>query len=163
MKTEASVQYLIDCDNTDQGCKDGWAGRAVKYVAKNGYVHTNYYPNQYLAVRRSCRGMYPQDYIKVNSLRSTSYLLVTPQRMKYYISNQPVMVAINAPACVRNYKNGTLSQNDCDCSHEDYLASDITTEMLVVGYGVYQPSDRESSYCDGYYILRTSWGVQFGE
>jgi Papain family cysteine protease len=160
---EASVQHLIDCDNTNKGCVDGWSTRTFKYVGNKGYVHWNKYPFQYLEAKRMCRGMYERDYIRFSYLRARQFLLMTPDNLKYHVEQQPVVVGINAANCVRNYKAGTISQNDCDCTSEDYLRVEVNYEAVVVGYGKFLPEDRESAYCDGYWLLRTSWGLNWGD
>jgi hypothetical protein len=42
-------------------------------------------------------------------MRPRQYYTITSDLLSYYVNYQPVAVAINAPACVKNYKRGILS------------------------------------------------------
>lgn len=158
-----SVQQLIDCDYTAQGCLGGWAARAYKYIGNKGYSHVNVYPSQYLGVARHCNIMAGRDIRKLSYLRSRQYLMISPDMLKFLITYQPVAVSINMNDCVRAYKSGILSQNDCDCTHETYADVDNNAIMMAIGFGTTKPEDKEYPYCEGYWLLRGFIGSNWGD
>jgi hypothetical protein len=160
---QVSVQQLIDCDQTDNGCVSGWPVRAYKWVANKGYVHINKYPFKYQSRRNMCQLMNRGDMTFFTSLRARQYLMIYPDMMKHFVRYQPVGVAINFPACVQNYKSGILSQAECPCSAETYQEVNIDALMIVVGYGQTVETDREYLLCSGYWILRATMGTTFGD
>ena len=70
---------------------------------------------------------------------------------------------MHAPECVKLYKGGILSQNECDCSDTSFATVNLDTTMTIIGYGQVKPTDKEAAYCDGYWILRASYGESWGE
>jgi hypothetical protein len=83
--------------------------------------------------------------------------------MMDFSEDQPAVVAIKTPACVRQYKTGILSQNECDCTDESYSKVAVDTTFLLVGYSPTTQSDKEYAYCSGYWVLRSNWGPSWGE
>lgn len=49
-----SVQYVVECDIGNGGCRGGWPTTAWQYIASYGYVNWNDYGRQYLGVQRAC-------------------------------------------------------------------------------------------------------------
>jgi len=43
-----SVQYLLDCDDTNFGCDGGWMTDAYEWTAKNGIVSWMAYDASYM-------------------------------------------------------------------------------------------------------------------
>lgn len=159
-----SVQYLLDCDRTSNGCRGGWPTRNYKYVGNNGWVRTRSYKDgKYSGVQRECVLPNPLNIKKYPFLRSRMYLMITVPVMKGYLAQQPMGVAINSADCIHFYKSGILSQNDCDCTAEQYRDIHVDTIMTLVGYGETIESDKEYPYCSGYWILRSSWGDSWGD
>lgn len=70
---------------------------------------------------------------------------------------------IKETECVTFYKSGILSQNECDCTDESYATASTNRFMTVVGYGTTKPEDKEYGYCEGFWILRSSQGDQWGD
>lgn len=48
------MQYLVECDIGNGGCRGGWPTTAWHYIAAKGYVNWNDYGRQYLGVQRAC-------------------------------------------------------------------------------------------------------------
>jgi len=53
--SQQSVQYLIDCDTSNQGCRGGWAARSYTFLANQGYLAQSVYNYKtYQGVQRQC-------------------------------------------------------------------------------------------------------------
>jgi hypothetical protein len=46
-----SVQYLLECDNTNYGCDGGWMADAYLWTIDHGIVATSDYPHAYKAAK----------------------------------------------------------------------------------------------------------------
>lgn len=158
-----SVQHLIDCDQSNSGCLGGWPARAYKYIYNKGYLREKDYAYIKFLGRKSPCIKTNDAYFNRIALRSRQYLKLEPQQLMDFVATQPVAVAINAPECVYQYKSGILSNYDCKCSAIDYDDVSVNVIMTLVGYQILTPNDKESGYCDGAWILRSSWGSSFGE
>ena len=160
--TAMSQQYVLDCDFSNQGCKGGWATKTFKFVANKGYAGPDKYA-AYTGVSRKCYNPISTDIKRIPKLKAKQLLMINTYELKCILSDQPAIVAVNAPDCFRAYSSGVLSQFDCDCTSESYIESSVNAIMAVVGYGVLKPDAKEALYCDGYYILRPAWGTNWGE
>jgi hypothetical protein len=56
-------------------------------------------------------------------------------QMMDFVKVQPLSVAINAPLCLRLYKSGILSQNECDCTSVSYDEVTVNEVMTLIGFG----------------------------
>lgn len=50
-----SVQYLLDCDDSNFGCDGGWMTDAYNWTAKNGIVRWNDYYKGYQKKQKKCK------------------------------------------------------------------------------------------------------------
>ncbi|XP_004501841.1 vignain [Cicer arietinum] len=142
-----SEQELIDCDNQEnQGCNGGLMENAFEFIKKTGGITTeSNYP--YTANDGSC------DSLKENSPAvSIDGHETVPANdedsLLKAVANQPVSVAIDAGGSdFQFYSEGVFSG---DCGKE------LNHGVAVVGYG---------TTVDGtnYWIVRNSWGAEWGE
>lgn len=49
-----SVQYLLDCDDTNFGCDGGWMTDAYNWTAEHGIVKWADYYHGYMKAKKSC-------------------------------------------------------------------------------------------------------------
>lgn len=161
-----SVQHLIDCDTTNVGCVGGWPARAWKFFQKSGYVAPEDYPyKQYLGAKRQCLAIKDKSAIqKLDSeFRGRQYVTLKVDQLKQLVQIQPLSVSINAPQCFRLYKSGILSQYDCDCNSVSFEEVEVNEIVTIVGFGATEQTDKEYTYCSGYWIVRPSYGPNWGE
>ncbi len=52
-----SVQYLIDCDETNFGCGGGWMLDAYEFTRTNGIVREDDYPSVYQSRKNKCQNV----------------------------------------------------------------------------------------------------------
>lgn len=134
-----SEQQLVDCDRANNGCRGGVMPSAFTYIAKNGISLSRNYP--YTGVKQTCfrSSIYTKikRYINVRaSIRDEIYLLNA-------VHIQPVSVGIEADELFRFYSSGIYDSSIC--------TRRLNHAVNIVGY------------TPDYWIVRNSWGEQWGE
>ena len=61
---------------------------------------------------------------------------------------------------MRAYKSGVLTDEFLKCSYGD---REVNHGVLLVGYGKVSHNDRVRGRCKEYFIIRNSWGANWGE
>lgn len=82
---------------------------------------------------------------------------------KAFVAVQPLAVAVNTPRCLKLYKTGIISRADCECTAATYEEVEVNELMTIVGYGPVEAGSNEAKTCDGYWIVRASYGTSWGE
>jgi hypothetical protein len=67
------------------------------------------------------------------------------------------MVAIGF---LSKYKNGIVTEDFLKCSSP---TREVNHGVLLVGYGTVQKTDRVRGFCHEFWIIRNSWGANWGE
>ena len=154
-----SVQYLIDCDNVNQGCSGGWMLDAYNFTANRGLVKESDYPNKYLMRKDSCRDDKNKPRIKNDHMKEEDS--ITTQRLKELVASQPLGLAMHSNLnCMMGYHSGVLSEKDCRCSF-DGPSTQVNHAVTLVGYGKNTQNNQEE--CPEYWKIRNSWGPSWGE
>jgi Papain family cysteine protease len=96
---------------------------------------------------------------KLELLNSTQFLRVPSLRLKQLLNYQPIGIALNTPPCFDQYKSGILSPKDCDCTAQSEAEIWVDHLFTLVGYA----SDKSVQGCSGYWIVKGSFGTQWGE
>lgn len=84
-------------------------------------------------------------------------------QLKQLVQVQPISVSINAPPCFRLYKGGILSNYECACTSNNFEEVQVNEIVTLVGFGTTKQTDKEYTYCSGYWIVRPSFGPDWGE
>ena len=58
------------------------------------------------------------------------------------------------------YKSGVVTEEFMKCSYPDL---EVNHGVVMVGYGHVTPRDKVYGRCKEYWIIRNSWGAQWGE
>ena len=144
-----SEQNIVDCafDYGNEGCMGGWPNAALSYVRYNGGVDTEVsYP--YEAVDENCEfnktdvGSLVSEVINITKGNYT-------QLMNAIAVVGPISVAIDAESDFQFYESGVFESDDCSSTALDHA-------VTVVGYGVSHSGKK-------YYIIKNSWGTDWGE
>ena len=80
--------------------------------------------------------------------------------MKRLVSKQPISIAMYAPNILSKYKNGIVTEDYLKCSAQRF---EVNHGVVLVGYGKVNKNDRVRGYCHEYWIIRNSWGENWGE
>lgn len=140
-----SEQQLVDCSLSygNYGCSGGWMDYAFKYVVDNGQEQTVDYP--YTARDQTCQ--YDKSKAKARIDSFTDVNQNDCNGLMTAINQQPVSVAIAANA-IMFYGGGVFNTTTCGTS--------LNHGVTAVGFGSQQG-------VDDFYIVRNSWGANWGE
>ncbi|KAJ6829957.1 oryzain alpha chain-like [Iris pallida] len=141
-----SEQELVDCDTSyNEGCNGGLMDYAFQFIIDNGGIDTE---EDYPYKNRDGRCDTLRKNAKVVSIDSYEDLPENDeQALKKAVANQPVSVAIEAGGRdFQLYESGIFS-GSCGLALDHGVAA--------VGYGSENGKD--------YWIVRNSWGVDWGE
>ncbi|XP_073442952.1 cathepsin L-like proteinase [Dendrobates tinctorius] len=145
---EFSEQQLVDCDHGNYGCCGGIPEQAMAYIASHGVMQAKEY--EYLEKQNQC--LYKPDNA-VNLNLSKYYLLPGEDNMALTVAaNGPIAVGIHASHDFQLYCNGIF---EGDCSPY------ATHAVMIVGYGT--EHDQQSDEDIDYWIVRNSWGEDWGD
>ena len=136
-----SVQQLVSCDTNDYGCDGGYPVYGYKFIYDNGGVVSNgTYPySSYYDSVAQCDTYSSDD--NIVSLTDFYYFKTEAAMESHVSSTGPLSICIDASTW-SSYTSGTLST----CSDH------VNHCVQVVGIN----SD------DGYWIIRNSWGTEWG-
>ncbi|XP_036991291.2 cathepsin W [Artibeus jamaicensis] len=168
MSVEVSVQELLDCDRCGNGCSGGYIWDAFITVMNNsGLASERDYPFRGEARAHKCQA---EKYKKVAWIQDFIMLPENEQGMARYLATEgPITVSINMQL-LQNYKNGVIrpAPGTCDPQHVDHI-------VLLVGFGKTKSGERRQTeavlsqskprprHSTPYWILKNSWGAQWGE
>ena len=140
-----SEQELIDCDNKkNQGCNGGLMEYAFEFIKEKGGITTeSNYP--YKANDGTC------DTTKKNAVSIDGHENVPANHEDALLkaaANQPVSVAIDAGGSDFQFYSEGVYNGDC--------GKELNHGVAIVGYG-------KTSDGTKYWIVRNSWGEEWGE
>ncbi|XP_073442955.1 cathepsin L-like proteinase [Dendrobates tinctorius] len=143
-----SEQQLVDCDGKNDGCCGGLPIDALEYISQKGLMQAKDY--EYSEKKFAC--LYnPGKAIMYNVTKY--YSLPNELNMASAVAlDGPITVGIDASEDLMAYTRGIF---DGQCTGETNHA------VIIVGYGTEHDYDKEE-YVD-YWIVKNSWGNDFGE
>ncbi|WJX72429.1 hypothetical protein P8452_56314 [Trifolium repens] len=143
-----SEQELVDCDvnGEDQGCEGGLMDDAFEFIIKNNGLSTEaQYP--YQGVDGTCntneKGISAATISGYENVPANNELA-----LQKVVANQPVSVAIDASGNDFQFYTSGVFTGSC--------GTELDHGVAVVGYGV---SDDGTEY----WLVKNSWGTQWGE
>ncbi|XP_023566411.1 cathepsin W isoform X2 [Octodon degus] len=163
---EVSVQELLDCGRCGDGCTGGYIWDAfITALNYSGLASERDYPFQGHANTHRCRA---PNYRKVAWIYDYIMLPRNEQTIAKYVATQgPITVIINSKL-LQHYKKGIIkgTPSTCDPWFADHY-------VLLVGFGtskeekgtekVLSHSNRPPRHSIPYWILKNSWGANWGE
>src|SRR6187399_717188 len=61
---------------------------------------------------------------------------------------------------LQHFKGGVATEDFLRCSSKN---NEVNHGVTIVGYGKVQPNDKVRGWCSDYWIIRNSWGRDWGE
>ncbi|XP_008796470.2 oryzain alpha chain-like [Phoenix dactylifera] len=141
-----SEQELVDCDTYyNQGCNGGLMDYAFEFIINNGGIDTEEdYP--YTGQDDTC-DQYRKNAHVVTIDSYEDVPINDEQSLQKAVANQPVSVAIEAGGrAFQLYQSGIFT---------GYCGTELDHGVTAVGYG--------SENGQGYWIVKNSWGSEWGE
>jgi len=150
---EFSEQSLIDCDNSNYGCKGGIPPKAMKHIAKRGGLELEaVYP--YVFSKSTCH--FDPKTVKVKVAGVTGFKKNDEDGMaRWLFKNGPILVGINADP-LKYYKSGVLNPTPQLCSPKK-----INHGVTLIGFGVEVNTSTGEKL--RYWIAKNQWATRFGE
>lgn len=142
-----SEQELVDCDTLDDGCDGGISYRALRWITSNGGLTTeDDYP--YTGTTDACnKPKLSHNAVSIAGLRRVATR--SEASLANAVAGQPVAVSIEAGGDnFQHYKKGVYN-GPC--------GTNLNHGVTVVGYG------QEVAGGDKYWIIKNSWGEQWGD
>ncbi|PRQ57830.1 putative actinidain [Rosa chinensis] len=143
-----SEQELVDCDvqGEDQGCSGGFMDDAFQFVIQNHGINTEAnYP--YTAGNSTCNAKEEAGH----AATITGYEDVpanSESALLKAVANQPISVAIDASGSNFQFYSSGVFTGTC--------GTDLDHGVTAVGYGVSADGTK-------YWLVKNSWGAQWGE
>ncbi|KAM4093524.1 hypothetical protein ACB094_06G123900 [Castanea mollissima] len=143
-----SEQELVDCDTkgVDQGCQGGLMDNAFQFIQHNhGLTTEANYP--YMGADGTCNAKEEAN----DAAKKTGYEDVpanSEQALLKAVANQPVSVAIDAGGFEFQFYSTGVFTGPCGTS--------LNHGVTAVGYGVSNDGTK-------YWLVKNSWGTQWGE
>ena len=148
-----SEQELVDCSGYlgNMGCEGGTMDAGFKYVIQNGLCLNKSYP--YNASDNVCQNQTCVKHVHIDTYFDVPHN--NEIQLKKAVTQQPVSVAIQANLqSFQLYKKGVYSDPQC--------GTDLDHGVLLIGYG-YAENDDENDDNLEYWIIKNSWGENWGE
>lgn len=133
----------MDCDTDyNRGCGGGNVQKAFEFVTQYGLTTEESY--SYEAMQGSCKG-----YREAATI--SGYEEVNPydeEALKEAVANQPVSVSVEASGRAFMFYAGGVFAGEC--------GTNLDHAVTVVGYGTSREGNK-------YWLIKNSWGSQWGE
>ena len=84
---------------------------------------------------------------------------VSNDHLKARLVQQPVGAAFYSDMrCLQHYKSGVIMAEDCDPNCSDPDLKEVNHAITIVGFGL-----SERAGCDEYWLVKNSWGENWGD
>lgn len=138
--TPLSIQQIVDCDTESHGCHGGMITSAYDYVMKHGLCSSKDYP--FTSASGDCK---EDQCTPAVTIKGYEYV---PQNdgiaLKAAVANAPVSALVEADSPMfQMYQSGVFDSAECGTA--------LNHAMVIVGYTA------------DYWILKNSWGANWGE
>ncbi len=142
-----SEQQIVDCDKVDGGCNGGLMSSAYEYIEQQGGLESTA-DYAYKAKDGRCKFNKKKVAVKVSSYIEKKD--INDDEIKtLLVQNGPLSIAINADL-FQDYESGILVADEDHCD-----PAGLNHGVAIVGYGSENGQD--------YYIIKNSWGANWGE
>jgi len=84
----------------------------------------------------------------------------TNDQLKALLAEHPVSMSMFTTGMLGAYKSGVVTEDFLHCSTPDH---EVNHGVVMVGYGKVSVHDLVRGRCKEYWIIRNSWGANWGE
>uniref|UniRef100_A0A8D8V0W9 Cysteine proteinase CG12163 n=1 Tax=Cacopsylla melanoneura TaxID=428564 RepID=A0A8D8V0W9_9HEMI len=153
---ELSVQQLVDCDKSNDGCHGGLMDTAFDYIIKSGGVESEAdYPYLGYLSEDGCQVKEGNKKKKYGMEKYTRIPQGGEEAMKKWLAQHgPLSVGINARG-IFFYTGGIIALSEVGCYPKAQNHA-----VIVVGYG---EEKKRFGKTIPYWIVRNTWGEDWGE
>ena len=81
-------------------------------------------------------------------------------QLREILQNHPISMSMYTTGMLGAYKTGVVTEEFLHCSYPNL---EVNHGVVMVGYGKVQHTDRVRGRCKEYWIIRNSWGSDWGE
>lgn len=152
------MKQLVDCDNQNYGCAGGWVATAFEYTTKNGIMLASNYNAAYDGKQSEC--LYIPLLSHFNNEGYQEYYALSNEKMKELVNEQPIVAGIYFNVKMAMYSGGVMTDDYMKCSDD---SQEINHSVLIVGYGKNSYGDQVRAWCEDYWLVKNSWGPNWGE
>ena len=92
--------------------------------------------------------------------QTLNFIQTNVNLLKVIVSQSPIAANINTPPCFNMYMGGVLTEEQCPCASPSYNELAFTQAVTIVGYG---GAPGQVPGCSGYWIIKNSKGIMWGE
>jgi cathepsin B len=150
---QLSVQELLSCDVSNQGCKGGYLNTALDYIRSKGLVDEKCFPYQADSDTVKC------DQMCANPTRDRidGYCILFGEDdiKRDILRNGPVVATTQVYVDFLTYKTGVYVKGDDIPRFSGFQA------VKIIGWGV--ESENEHNKGNKYWLVQNSWGEDWGE
>lgn len=152
-----SMQQLLDCDKSNDGCDGGWMYKAYAYTSTHGLMDYDGYAYKGVADHNKC--LFDEKKVMFKNVGMKQEKSLSNDALKAILMKQPVGVGIFTNSNFQFYKSGVMTEETLKCSSPD---NSVNHGVTVVGYGKSATAE-EKKACEEYWVVRNSWGSKWGE
>jgi C1A family cysteine protease len=130
------------------------------YVSQNGALKRDDY-RPFSQHADHC-GATPEK-LKTGAMKDIGYVEYdrrTNQQLKEILQKNTVSMSMYTTGMLGAYKRGIVTEEFMKCSYPD---NEVNHGVVMVGYGKVSDSDIVRGRCKEYWIIRNSWGPEWGE
>jgi len=150
--TQLSVQELLSCDATNQGCKGGYINTALDYIRNKGLVDEQCFPYQADSDTVKCDKICPNPTSR-ERIEGYCILFGEDDIKKDIIKNGPVVAASQVYVDFLTYKSGVYTKGDEVPRFSGFQA------VKIIGWGV---DSEEGNKGSKYWLIQNTWGDDWG-
>lgn len=158
---EYSVQQLLDCDTDNYECTGGWMYQGFAYISNNGVLKKDDYRAFGQRVG-PCEAT--EEVLKekghMKNIGFVEHDRRSNEQLKKLIDVRPVSMSMYTTGMMGAYESGVMSDEFLHCSYSDL---EVNHGVVMVGYGRATHKDYLRGRCKEYWIIRNSWGPNWGE
>jgi len=150
--TQLSVQEILSCDVSNNGCKGGYINTALDYIRSKGVVDEQCFPYQADSDTVKCDKICPNPTTRE---RIDGYCILFGEEdiKRDIMKNGPVVAATQVHVDFLTYKSGVYTKGDEVARFSGMQA------VKIIGWGVESDEGAKNKY----WLVQNSWGEDWGD